>query len=133
MATELASRRDLDFELRSLSELEATQDDEPVVSVGSYVGEVIIRHATGATWARSGRKDPGVGIGSWLADPFDWVERTRDDSPSMPLEEYVTSVIAMAEDPSEATSTALGLETRFQPYTAWDQFSDWLRRRRHRP
>lgn len=132
-ASEFATRRRLDFGLDSLLDLDVVCDDDSVISVGAYIGEVIVRQNAGAAWARNGRKHPGVGVGSWLADPFDWVERARSASRSMPLDEYVASVIAFADNPSDETSVGLDLETTFRPHTTWDQCRDWLRRRGVRP
>lgn len=132
-ASEFAARNRLDFELDSLSYLDVDDEDESVISVGAYVGEVIVRRSAGASWARNGRGDPGVGIGGWMADPFDWVERARSSEPSMPLDEYVATVVAYADNPSEEMSARLGLNTVFEPYTAWDHYKNWLRRRKRRP
>ena len=132
-ASEFAARNRLDFGFDSLSNLDVAAEDESVISVGAYVGEVIVRRSVGATWGRNGRGDPGVGVGSWLADPFDWVERARSSRPSMPLDEYVAMVVAYAENPSDETSQRLGLNTVFKPYTARDHCKDWVRRRKHRP
>jgi hypothetical protein len=83
-ATEYASERGLDFSANSLSALDSITDHEPVIAVGAYIGEVMVRSSSRVAWARNERGDPGLATGAWLADPFEWVERRQSAARAVP-------------------------------------------------
>jgi len=107
-ASSLAARRRLDFSVDSTAALTGGLPEEPVLAVGVYVGEVVVRNAAGATWARSRDGDAGIGIGVELADPFGLVERERSKERSVSLAEVVAELLTYAEAPSDATAEVLG-------------------------
>jgi hypothetical protein len=133
-ATMMASRRALDFSIDGLSALDVGLLEEDVEAVGAYVGEVLTRHAGNAVWARNRQGEPGVAVGNWLADPWEWVERVRSPKETAGLSEMVTDVLVFAESPNYQTAEQLGWQTKTS--SNWDDLKQSLtswRRSQRRP
>jgi hypothetical protein len=125
LADDLASEDDrLDFSVGSLTVVQDRLSsvrvrDEVLLSLGAYLGEVLIRNAPDAAWARCPKRrwrrwhpDPGVAFGKQMTDPFYWVELIESGKPSETLVHYASSLLEYAAEPSAETAKRLGYRAR---------------------
>lgn len=128
-ADAFAARNHLDFSTESLGALDHDLGTGSTFEMGAYLGEVIRRAEPTVHWARTERGEPGIAVGSWLADPFDQVERLQRHKATASLAEYAAGVatVASAESTEEGAAQA-GLRTK--RLTPWEQLVESGRTRR---